>query len=231
MGTRLWLRVPIWLGGETNVHGWLTPDTPAGDTICRRFRIPIEFNAAFSGAVAALTDAYNWEAYGDLTPDEAASEAFEFTQDEDVCMSTTLLGAVVAWAADALPNNLLLADGSVIDRIDYPDLWDIWPDAYKDDDSLTLPDITDRFIVGVGTYDDRDEGGSDTVTLSAGEIPSHTHNINYAYGPGTIAGYVGEVPGLVIAPTSETTSATGSGNAHENRPPFIALRWCVVVLP
>lgn len=210
---------------------WLTPDTPAGLTVCRRFRLPIELNPAFSGAIGYLTDSDNWEQFGDLTPEQAAELAFEVTQDEVVCMDTKLVGAIVLWPSYDVPDNLLRCAGQTLFRVAYPDLWEVWPDAHKDEDTFTLPDLRDRFVKGAETSDPWDHGGEARVTLITEQLPPHAHTIQKAYGPGTTGGYIGEVPALVIAPTPETTSATGSGVSHENQPEFTALVWCVVAVP
>jgi microcystin-dependent protein len=204
---------------------------PAGPTVCRRFRVPQELNAAFTGALAALCEAYNWEEYGELSPDEAAALAFSIVQDEGVCMAPPLLGCIVLWPSYNLPAHLLRCAGQTVFKVAYPDLWEVWPDTYKDEDTLTLPDLRDRFVKGAESQDPWEEGGQERVTLTTEQLPSHTHTIQNAYGPGTTGGYLGEVPALVIAPTPETASATGSGVSHENQPEFTALVWCVVALP
>src|SRR6056297_2288065 len=46
------------------------------------------------------------------------------------------------------------------------------------DGSNGTPDLRNRFVVGAGDqYDRNDIGGSDTVQLTEGELPSHSHNI------------------------------------------------------
>jgi len=60
-----------------SVKGWLTPNSGATEVQCRAVLIPLDdnlyFMAAVSGALLALTRAYNWEQYGDMTPEEAAA--------------------------------------------------------------------------------------------------------------------------------------------------------------
>src|SRR6056297_3350468 len=46
------------------------------------------------------------------------------------------------------------------------------------DGSNGTPDLRNRFVVGAGDqYSRNDIGGSDTVQLTEGELPSHSHNI------------------------------------------------------
>lgn len=106
------------------------------------------------------------------------------------------------------------------------------------------PDLRDRFIVGAGNnYIPGDTGGADSVTLTTNQIPSHTHftvandtspassstsNVTStsAMSKGTGASSLYESYNLVnsgISATLSPTSSTGSGNSHENRPPYYAL--------
>jgi microcystin-dependent protein len=210
--------------------GWLTPDTPTGQTVCRRFRIPFEFNAAFTGAIEALAQVWNWEEFGDLTPEGAAAIAFEFVQAEEDC-DMWGIGCIILWPSATPPDYLLPCDGSVVARASYPELWEVWPAAYKSETSITLPDMRDRFALGAGTGNPWDTGGEASVTLTPGQMPAHTHSIANGYGPDVVMGYLGELPAFVPAPTPETTTSSGSGEAHENRPPFWCGVWCVIASP
>jgi len=54
---------------------WLTPNEPPEETDCRRLLIPAnsEWLALISGALTELTYAYNWQEFGDLTPDQTVT--------------------------------------------------------------------------------------------------------------------------------------------------------------
>jgi microcystin-dependent protein len=108
------------------------------------------------------------------------------------------------------------------------------------------PDLTDRFIVGAGrNYEPESKGGQERVTLTEQEMPVHTHGGftesagyhnhgvttsghnesgtggvwygNQKYSPGYHTDYAGEHSHNVVV------ESTGSGVAHENRPPYYAL--------
>ena len=146
------------------------------------------------------------------------------------------------------------------------------------------PDLRDRFIVGAGnTYSIGSTGGANTVGLSVGNLPSHSHTFsglvtvveagahnhsayadtvgNHAHtlsltapfssggiiSPGTItdgsaggstttaaAGAHSHAITVVgvgnhnhTASVSGTNSSVGSGEAHENRPPYFALAFII----
>lgn len=101
------------------------------------------------------------------------------------------------------------------------------------------PNLTDRFVVGAGsTYTVGAVGGEATHTLTTAELPSHDHSF-YAWsssGSGgthdylkanvSSGGQVGKERGAVSRTTStEMVGSTGSGVAHENRPPYYALAY------
>lgn len=110
-------------------------------------------------------------------------------------------GAIVMWsgAANAIPTGWALCNGQ-----------------------NNTPDLRDRFIVGAGsTYAVGATGGSDTVTLTVAQMPSHNHSspLGVARGSGNMSGSYGSFNvGENVA-----TSYNGSGQAHENRPPYYAL--------
>ncbi len=105
------------------------------------------------------------------------------------------------------------------------------------------PDLRDRFVVGSGgKYAVGDTGGAESVTLSAAEMPSHLHGVSLsggthshtslATGAGGSGAFYNAGPGgsannvstsLATVSLSGNTGYTGSGAAHENRPPYYAL--------
>ena len=133
--------------------------------------------------------------------------------------------------------------------------------------SNSTPDLRNRFIVGSGTgasYSPGDTGGSDSVSLTTAQMPSHTHSdgtlaasqisltgditkISECYnvagnatgvfskkntGNSPVTGSASNSPtagvdfdGSHSHPVSGNTGSNGSGNSHENRPPYYALCW------
>ena len=83
------------------------------------------------------------------------------------------------------------------------------------------PDLRDRFIVGAGNeYFIGNSGGEKAHILTIAEMPSHTHDVRNV--PGKGGSYVNQ-GGTNGATQTLTTTATGGGQAHENRPPYYAL--------
>ena len=93
------------------------------------------------------------------------------------------------------------------------------------DGSDGAPDLRDRFAVGAGSggaYAPGDTGGSDSVQLSRAEMPTHSHGIpSTDTTDGSGGGYV--ATDNKSGNGSPSTTNEGSGNSHENRPPYYAL--------
>jgi microcystin-dependent protein len=107
------------------------------------------------------------------------------------------------------------------------------------DGTSGTPDLSSRFIVGAGsgagltTYALSATGGSETHTLTAAEIPAHSHELlvdqqDTSGGSQANTMYSGLDSGATEDGLSRTTeNNTGGGGAHENRPPYYAL-WTIM---
>jgi len=96
------------------------------------------------------------------------------------------------------------------------------------------PNLQDRFIVGAGSsYIVGATGGANTVTLTANEMPVHSHDMtgyrdyNGSGSDGRGFGYTGGTSYQVngVSPDNRLTLSSGGGSAHENRPPYYALTY------
>ena len=92
----------------------------------------------------------------------------------------------------------------------------------------TWEQLEDRFLLGAGTtYTAGDTGGEATHTLTVDEMPNHRHSL--LVGDGTINDYVGGSTAAYGLKSGGSTlsgsflSAEGSGQAHNNMPPYIVV--------
>ena len=92
------------------------------------------------------------------------------------------------------------------------------------DGTLGTPDLRDQFVVGAGTtYAVNDTGGEATHALTTAELAVHSHQIK---GNDVISGGVyNPSVKLTGVDRTENTENAGSGDAHENRPPYFALAY------
>lgn len=92
--------------------------------------------------------------------------------------------ATTAFVQAAIPSGVILLWSGSVATI--PSGWALC------NGSNGTPDLRNRFVVGAGsTYSVADTGGSDSVTLTSSQIPSHTHTVT-------------------------TTGSTSSENAHSH---------------
>lgn len=130
-------------------------------------------------------------------------------------------GMIMLWSgsSDNIPTGYVLCDGQ-----------------------NNTPDLRDRFIVGAGnSYNVNDTGGSNEVTLTVDEMPTHTHNFTSE----TVASQLDDSTSTtnpyvyqsifanskyyVNNTVSGSNENTGGGQAHENRPPYYALCYVMKV--
>lgn len=126
----------------------------------------------------------------------------------------------------------------------------------KDTQNFNLPDLRGRTVVGqysnpatIGMYTHYNMGeknGSETVTLTAAQIPAHTHTwkaVSTAATPGTPRDRLyGQSPANIystvtnvlnpqlIALNPKVMGNAGGGVAHNNMQPFLALNFCIALL-
>lgn len=90
----------------------------------------------------------------------------------------------------------------------------------------TWEQIKDRFLLGAGdNYMAGSIGGSETVTLTTEEIPSHTHSITWRL-DATNGNYYTDPPGTSQNSGNRgfaTTGSTGDGQPHNNMPPYLTV--------
>lgn len=94
---------------------------------------------------------------------------------------TAFTGEFKMMSVATTPSGWLTCDGSAVSRTTYAALFAVIGTTYGAGDGSTtfnLPDFRDCFPVGAsGTKAIASAGGAETVTLSSGNLPSHTHTV------------------------------------------------------
>ena len=177
-------------------------------------------------------------------------------------------GILLPYAGSSAPTGWLLCYGQAVSRTTYAGLFAVVGTTYGIGDNSTtfnLPDLRGRIPVGVdnmgGVAASRmttagsgvngttlgATGGSETHTLTAAQMPSHTHTQNAhthevrdtsnripSFGGGSIAAYAGNVMGgtsggstISAISSTATNQNTGGGAAHNNTQPSIVLNYII----
>jgi len=234
---------------------WLTPDAAAAGKICRRLLIPNgeDWLAIVTGALNELIYSYNFEEYGDQTPDQTAATFMEMFDrfcfdDGEECR---LIGEIVTFAGPSNPStNFLPADGASYLRSDFPDLFTVIGVTYGavDGSHFNVPDLRGRIPLGVGTggglssYSLGQTRGEENHQLTVGELASHTHTASgHAHSESTAVPALGAaitgvpvpsaVPSVGVTGVGNASiSSTGSGTPHNTIQPYLALNYFIVAL-
>lgn len=216
---------------------WLTPDSlpDAGDTVCRPLFIPNtpEWLAVVTGALLDLTEAYNWEAFGSVTPQAAADRMWAMLKTSfDGCpepVRMNPLGTIFPYMTADPPAGAVKCDGTIYADTDYPALWAILDDAWKTDSThWRAPDPRNRFPAGAGGNDAPGaQGGSETVTLTDAQLPQGAAFLDRTPAGGTPSG----IRYLVSSPVNVTGRylLTGYGTPITILPPYETWNWAIQV--
>lgn len=217
-----------------------TPNADPTDFVCRVLRVPNDLNilAAVNEVLGALCNPDSWEDAG-LSPEETCfltTQMFFDFFEGTVCM----IGAVIPFTTAQVPTNALLCDGATYLKADYPRLYDTLDPVFQTNPTqFRVPNLTSRFVTGLGVLDMDEQGGEATHVLTTAEMPIHTHTTQSHNHSESIAvpslSLGGEIPVEVAQSSVGVTGGAvvvvnnaGAGAAHNTLPPFTALRYCVV---
>lgn len=160
------------------------------------------------------------------------------------------IGTILAFAGSTPPPGWMAADGAAISRTTYAKLLAVTGLGYGAGNGSTtfnLPDLGARFPMGAKGVAplQTTTGGALTVALSTANLPAHDHGSGGSHshllsdiagafvttGGGTIA--LANSPGSSFFTSTNgahTHSSVGSGTAHENLPPYLAILYIIRVL-
>jgi len=162
------------------------------------------------------------------------------------------VGEIRIWAGIRCPYQWHFCDGSLLKISEYQALFALIGTTYGGDGATTfkLPDLRGRLPIsagqrtgGVANYVAGQSGGVNTTTLTAAQMPGHSHALIASTGAATAIGPGGNVfadPGNdynMYVPYGDTTpmqtlasgsiSNSGGGQGHENRMPTKAVNFII----
>ena len=159
-------------------------------------------------------------------------------------MASPYLGSITLFAGTFAPRGYMFCNGQLLAIQQYSALFSLLGTTYGGNGQTTfsLPDLRGRVPIGFGqgnglsNYVEGQTGGVESVTLQASQIPSHSHAPLASTADETTNRPGGAYPtkgGVYSGSTDNTvmgaTTASGGGQAHENRPPFLALNYIIAV--
>jgi len=147
------------------------------------------------------------------------------------------------------PKGWAFCDGQILPISQNTALFSLLGTTYGGDgkSNFALPNLRDSFALGTGQgpgLSDRwlgEQGGAESVSLQSTEMPSHGHVLNAAPSPTTgdpsgaalapmLNGSTAyRIPGTMAAMAGDSTGAVGSGQPHENSPPYLTLNFCIAL--
>ena len=166
-------------------------------------------------------------------------------------MSNPYVGEIRLLGFNFAPLGWIPCDGRLLSIAEYDTLFTLLGTTYGGDGQSTfaVPDLRGRIPIhqgqgpGLSTYVLGEMSGTESVTLTANQMPAHTHQAvattaaastgtpGPALLPGTVSGqtmYVTDTSGgapFTLAPQSMTTA--GGSQPHENCMPTLTVNFCI----
>lgn len=145
------------------------------------------------------------------------------------------------------PRGWAFCDGQILPISQNQSLYSLLGTTYGGDGrtSFALPDLRGRTPIHVGRSNGGQDhqlgqkGGDETHTLSANEMPQHTHQARAAEADANTADPEGNVlaralnlyesPGTLVELRPGTVANTGGGQAHNNMQPTLVVNFCIAL--
>jgi microcystin-dependent protein len=164
-------------------------------------------------------------------------------------MSEPFLGEIRLVAFATPPAGWALCDGRLLHIAEHRELYSLLGTVYGGDGRVTfaLPDLRSRVPVGAGQglelrkYERGDCGGSETVTITAAELPPHHHPVRLACSPilgnsiqpeGRVpaeGSRYGDTPSAWMRPGGAEATGGGNGQPHANLQPYLTLTYMIAL--
>ncbi len=157
-------------------------------------------------------------------------------------MAQPYIGEIRMFAGNFAPRGWMFCEGQLLPISENEALFQLIGTTYGGDgnDTFALPDLRGRLPIHMGNgFTLADTGGAEEVTLTAQQIPAHTHPVLTSSAPGTSSApkdnvlaktttgflYINENPNKQMAVTS--IGDTGGSQPHTNFQPYLCVDFII----
>ena len=160
-------------------------------------------------------------------------------------MSEPFLAEIRIVGFNFAPRGWAFCDGQILPINQNQSLYSLLGTTYGGDGrtSFALPDLRSRTPIHVSdSHRLGQKSGEETVTLTAAEIPAHTHTLKGSSTQGDVVAGNGNVladdagqiyrsgtPNNLVSLRSGSVANAGGGQGHENMMPFTTLNFCIAL--
>jgi microcystin-dependent protein len=165
-------------------------------------------------------------------------------------MSEPFIAEIRIFGFNFAPRNWALCNGQILPIAQNTALFSLVGTTYGGNGQTTfaLPNLQARAPMGTGqgpglsSRDLGENGGQETVTLIASEMPAHNHAIQVNSGNANSQSAAGTYLATEIGPATMYSSgggagmaadalgASGGGQPHPNMQPYLTLNFCIALL-
>jgi microcystin-dependent protein len=138
------------------------------------------------------------------------------------------VGSLIAYAAATSPEGWLLCDGTAINRTTYANLFALIGTTYGSGNGTTtfnVPDMRSRMPIGAGAGTGLTSrtlaatGGTESVVVASGNLPTHTHSIAHDHASAT-SGAQSVDHSHSVNPPNTTSTGASVDHTHDVDPPI-----------
>lgn len=163
-------------------------------------------------------------------------------------MSEPFIAEIKIFAGNFAPRGYAFCNGSLLPIAQNTALFSLVGTTYGGDGRTTLglPNLLNRLPMHPGTGPGLSarrlgqSGGSDTVTLTATQVPPHNHPVRAANAAPTTDSPTGAFPGIapvfengdsgnLIPMSANAMASAGGGGAHNNQQPYLNLNFIIAL--
>jgi microcystin-dependent protein len=160
-------------------------------------------------------------------------------------MGQPYIGEIRMFGGNFAPSGWEFCEGQLMDISTYDVLFNLIGTTYGGDGQSTfaLPDLRGRVPIhngsnGSSSYTLAQTGGAESVTLTAAQLPSHTHAMAASTDIGTLATPKNNVTAQsasklyragnpTVGLNSQSISSVGGSQPHENRQPYLCVSFII----